>query len=775
MLKLLEEIFINRFKQSIQDQVIRYRPVGIDELVDTALIIEEQESRDEKEKEWEHRDRFKPTFQRVKSAPALHYSFRFSGSNSHRSPEKRSSEGNYKSRPNVSDKKKGECWKCGDKWSPTHKYKGKEFKYLAVNEEGEIEGELGNDLEDQEEDSANDEMKELLVLSLQSMSGLTPGRSMRLKGVVAGQELIVFINSGATSNFISSEVAKRCGLKVQKTRGFGVSIGDGQIIPSEGKCKRVPLQIQEVNVLADFLIFELGTTDLVLGYAWLETLGEKKNNWKCHTMILMHEGRWVMLVGDPSLVRSQVSLNSIEKVVQDAGEAYLLDFFTLFEGDVKGATCTQDTEVLKVVEKHKGVFQMPADLPPQRNREHAITLKEGATPVNLRPYRYTFIQKDENEKLIREILQARIIQPSISLYSSPVLLVQKKDEGWRFCIDYRVLNKLTRATIFSKLHLKSRYHQIRVQKDDVKKTIFRTHEGHYEFLVMPFGLTNAPATFQSHQQGGSLEAFIVGSEEVEAAPILCEQEEVCIWEEANIPEPQNITELMGFLGLTGYYRRFVRDYGKIARPLTELLQKNEFKWSSHATEAFQQLKQAMTSLPILALPDFKAPFTVETEASAPLSLDMVALKDQVSRDAMLQKIVSGLQQGSSQDSRYTLKDGVLYRDNCVVLPSGSPFISILLQQFHSSSTGGHEGQLKTYKRLSKFSHFIKLSHPFTARDVAEKFISEVVRLHGFPESIVSDREKVFLSNFWVAMFKSQGTFLRRSSAYHPETDEQQRS
>ena len=175
------------------------------------------------------------------------------------------------------------------------------------------------------------------------------------------------------------------------------------------------------------------------------------------------------------------------------------------------ATCPQVEQLLA---KYQDVFEDPKTLPPERVYDHTITLLPNVVPVNARPYRYSPLHKDEIERQVREMLSAGLIVPSTSPFASPVLLIQKKDGSWRFCIDYRRLNDLTiknkfpmplieeiieelaGSNFFTKLDMKSGYHQVRMKPGEEYKTAFKTHQGHYQFKVMPFGLTNAPATFQ---------------------------------------------------------------------------------------------------------------------------------------------------------------------------------------------------------------------------------------------------------------------------------------
>lgn len=338
-------------------------------------------------------------------------------------------------------------------------------------------------------------------------------------------------------------------------------------------------------------------------------------------------------------------------------------------------------EVQQLLDKYKDVFQQPTELPPSRFYDHHIPLVPGATPVNSRPYRYSPQHKDEIEKQVKALLSAGLITPSVSPFASPVILVLKKDGSWRFCVDYRKLNSITvkncfpmplveeildelaGTQYFTKLDMRSGYHQVRMKEEDEFKTAFKTHQGHYQFRVMPFGLTNAPTTFQclmNEVLAPFLRKFIMVflddilvysptlSEHLQHLTLVLDKlrehklymkQSKCSFAQTSLeylghiisvegvstdpnkteamlkwPVPVTVSELKGFLGLTGYYRKFVRNYGIIAKPLTQLLKKKQFNWTHDAQKAFEQLKAAMSNTPVLALPNFKRQFVVETYA-----------------------------------------------------------------------------------------------------------------------------------------------------------------
>lgn len=164
----------------------------------------------------------------------------------------------------------------------------------------------------------------------------------------------------------------------------------------------------------------------------------------------------------------------------------------VLQNDSEHATTTIPDKIHSVLDEFATVFAEPTTLPPAHPYDHAITVTVDDVPFNVRPYRYSPEHKDEIERQVRAMIAAGLITPSMSPFASPVLLVQKKDGTWRFCVDYRRLNELTiknvfpmpvinelaGATIFSKLDLRAGYHQIRMRSEDEAKMAFKTHQGH---------------------------------------------------------------------------------------------------------------------------------------------------------------------------------------------------------------------------------------------------------------------------------------------------------
>jgi hypothetical protein len=698
-----------------------------------------------------------------------------------------------------------------------------------------------------------------------------------------------------------------------------------------------------------------------------------------------------------------------------------------------------DPTCSKLLDEYQDVFpaDLPSSLPPRRDIDHRIELIPGSAPTSRPTYRLSPAELDELKKQLAELTAHGFIQPSKSPYGAPVLFVKKKGGELRMCIDYRALNKITiknryplprvdelldrlhGAKYFSKIDLRSGYHQVRIHPDDVEKTAFRTRYGHFEFLVLPFGLTNAPATFmhlmqqifrpyldsfvivflddiliysrtlEEHQQHVRLVLDQLRQHKLYAKQSKCEFFQSSIGFLGHVvsgdgismepgkvkaitewPPLQSVHDVRSFLGLAGYYRRFVTGFSRIAAPLSELTKNDQkWEWTNVQQQAFEQLKQAIASAPVLVTPDESLPYVVVADASgfavgAALCQDqgkglqpiaflskkmlpaeknypvheqellaiVVALREwrhylhgrpfqvisdhhslqhlhgqphlsarqvrwseflaefdfkidyepgkkNVVADALSRRpdhqqlstavssaavsktnILSAIKHAYINDEtcrailqqpnshrEYAIRDGVIYKGQLVYVPKDISVRTRLLAEAHDVPVSGHVGVAKTVEllsrvyywpgmhgdvkqyvrsclpcqsnkpshqlpmgwlqplpipdrrwdqvsmdlitqlprtqsghdaivvfvdKLSKQVHYAPTTTKVSAPELASIMFHTVVRHHGVPSSIVSDRDSRFTSLFWRALWKQLGTRLAMSTAYHPQTDGQ---
>ncbi|KAK1601944.1 hypothetical protein QYE76_027049 [Lolium multiflorum] len=386
--------------------------------------------------------------------------------------------------------------------------------------------------------------------------------------------------------------------------------------------------------------------------------------------------------------------------------------------------------------------ELPHGLPPLRGIEHRIDLIPGAPLPNRAAYRTNPEDTKEIQRQIQDLLAKGYVRESLSPCAVPVILVPKPDETQRMCMDCRPINAITvryrhpiprlddmldelsGATIFSKIDLRSGYHQIRMAIGDEWKTAFKTKLGLYEWLVMPFGLSNAPSTFM-RLMNHILRPLIGKSVVVYFDDILVYsknlEDHVQHVREAihNWPTPTNVGQVRSFHGLAGFYRRFVKDFSTIACPLNELTKKNvPFVWGKAQQKAFDELKKRLTEAPLLVLPDFAKTFEIECDAS-------------------------GLGIGG------------------VLMQNGKPVA------YYSEKLDGARLNYPIYdKELYALVRVLEVwQHYLWPRE-------EIVRLHGVPRSIVSDRDVKFMSYLWKTLMAKFNVKLLFSSSSHPQTDGQ---
>ena len=269
-------------------------------------------------------------------------------------------------------------------------------------------------------------------------------------------------------------------------------------------CRGCELEISRTLLTVDLRIIDMSEFDVILGMDWLMAYRIVINCERRRVTAYTQDGTRVVFQGDKHDILPQIVYES-----RCQGQlAGWLASLTLEDEE------RPDLDLPRVVCKYVGVFpdELPG-LPPQRVVDFGIELHPATSPISMTPHRMAPVELQELRVQLQELLDKGFIRPSSSPWGAPILFAKKKDKTLRLCIDYRQLNWVTikkryplpriddlfdhlrGARVYSKIDLRTGYHQLRVRDIDIPKTAFRTHYGHFEFTVMPFGLTNAPAAF----------------------------------------------------------------------------------------------------------------------------------------------------------------------------------------------------------------------------------------------------------------------------------------
>ncbi|GJV82490.1 putative reverse transcriptase domain-containing protein [Tanacetum coccineum] len=607
--------------------------------------------------------------------------------------------------------------------------------------------------------------------------------------------------------------------------GYDVELADGRIIWVNTLIRGCTLNFLNHPFNIDLMPVEMGSFDVIIGMDWLA---------KYHVVIVCDEKLVRVPFGDEILIfhgdgnnnRHESRLNIISCTKT---QKYLLKGCPIFLAHVtmkkaEDKSKEKRLEDVPIVQDFPKVF--PEDLPgipPTRQVEFQIDLMPGVAPVARAPYRLAPSEMKELSDQLKELSDKGFIRPSSSPWGAPVLFVKKKDGSFRMCIDYQELNKLTvknryplpriddlfdqlqGSSVYSKIDLRSGYHQLRVREEDIPKNAFRTRYGHYEFQVMPFGLTNALAIFMDLMN------------------------RVC--------KPYLDKFVIVFIDDILIYSNNKQEHEKHLKLILGLLKKEQFQ-GIHVDPA-----------KIESVKDWESPKT----ATKIHCLELRAQTEARKPENLKSKDVGGMLIENSKDPEKPRKeklepraDGILCFNNRSWLPCYGDLRTLIMQS-HKSKSYVHPGSDKMYQdmkqlywwpnmkadiatyvskcltclrvkaehqkpsgllvqpeipqwkwdnitmdfvtklpktqsgndtiwvivdRLTKSAHFLPMRETDPMDKLARLYLKEVVTRHGIPVSIICDRDPRFASNFWRSFQKAMGTRLDMSTAYHPETDGQ---
>ncbi|KAI3717637.1 hypothetical protein L1987_69382 [Smallanthus sonchifolius] len=492
--------------------------------------------------------------------------------------------------------------------------------------------------------------------------------------LVNSQYATILFDTGADKSFVSlnfEPLLAKTRSKLEKT--FTVEVANGDSLTIDSIIHDCSLELNDHTFPINLVPMPLGSFDIIIGMDWLSNHHAEVICFEKCIQIPLPSGEILRVFGEkPCKWLKLMSCTTAQKYLRKKYVAFLAH---IVQKDVK----EKNIQDIPIIRDFPEVFPEDlSGLSPIRQVEFRIDLVPGANPVDRAPYRLAPSEMQELSSQLQELSDKGFIRPSHSRGVHPSYSSRRRMDHSACVLTTANSTSLPSRTVIHCLELmtslinfkallafRSGYHQLRVQEEDIPKTAFRTRYGHYEFMVMPFGLTNAPAVFMNpmnrvckpyldkfvivfiddiliysktkfdHEQHLRLVLDLLRKEQLYVKFSKCEfwlkevqflghiinekgihVDPAKIEAVKNWNAPKTPTEVRSFLGLTGYYRRFISNLSKITVPLTALTYKGKpYEWGPKQEEAFQTLKQKLCNAPILTLPDGNDDLVVYCDAS----------------------------------------------------------------------------------------------------------------------------------------------------------------